>query len=132
MKFELRDVVKVISGKYADHQGSVMGQSVVTRSGQASMSEYKVQFKDLKITEEFREDQLVFVSKEVIEVKEADQRRAAFLEKKRLLDEKKKALEAEIAEMQEEQSIKSIEDGIKRLEEQKQKMLAEKDSKDVI
>lgn len=126
MKFELHDIVKVISGKYADMQGSVVGSSVTTRGGMPSMGEYQVQIKALKITEEFPEDKLVFVSKPVVELSDMDIRRAAIIERRRAMEERKKALELEIAELKEEENLKIMEETIKKLEEQKEKLSSTK------
>lgn len=126
MKFELHDIVRVTKGIRLGQEGKVVGSSVTTRGGLASMSEYQVQLKDVKVTEEFQEDSLVFVSKPVVEISDVDVRRAALIERRRAMEEKKKALELEIAELKEEENMKAMEDTIKILEEQKQKLISTK------
>lgn len=127
MKFELHDIVKVISGKYVDQQGSVVGSSITTRGGVPCIAEYQVQLKDINRTEEFQEDFLTYIGK--APPNEADVRRAALLERRRVMEERKKALELEIAELKEEENMKTMEEAIQKLEDQKNSLVASKESK---
>lgn len=100
MKYGVLDVVSVVKGKLTGNKGVVMGASQVHRGGIPDMPEYQVSFKDLKITEELKEEALLLVEKydPVKEAKEkADQVAAERAEQARINEERQtKALRERI------------------------------------
>jgi general stress protein 26 len=94
MKFGKLDTVSVISGQFSGHSGQITGWSMVHRNGKADAPEYKVSFRDLKTTEEIKEDNLTLVEKydeEKVEVELKAKILREKAEKDRIAEEKMEA-----------------------------------------
>ena len=111
MKYEHYDKVKIMSGKFKDAQGAVVGRSITHRNNVPSEPEYKVQLLELKVVEEFAESNLLLVEKYVEPTGITP------------LEEKRAQLEAKRKELEREVKILQEEDLIKKLEEQKKQLL---------
>jgi len=94
MKFGKLDMVSVISGRFAGKIGQITGWSMVHRNGIPDAPEYQVSFRELKVTDEFKEANLTLVekydeAKVEAELKEKIAREKA--EKDRIAEEKMEA-----------------------------------------